>query len=171
MSNKELGPIFLTVKAVRGEPFMRDLKENIQKMRKENVIRFYLKKMIQIFKICHRHDFKILILSESHGTEEGVSGLTDKDPRNVDGGYAFYKEDCKLLGIKPGPPKRRLPIRNWNGVPDITKPAEKESMFFWKSLLQDMDIRVCNICYYHEQSQKLVQDIQQVRFSNFHQLH
>ena len=61
-------------------------------------------------------DSKILILSGSHGTKEGVSGLTDKDPRNVDGGYAFYKEDCELLGIKHGPPKRRLPLSNWNGV-------------------------------------------------------
>ena len=43
MSSKELvgeGPIFLTIKAVRGEPLMRELKENIQKMRDENIIRF-----------------------------------------------------------------------------------------------------------------------------------
>ena len=43
MSDKELigeGPIFLSVKAVRGEPLIRELKETIQKMRNENVIRF-----------------------------------------------------------------------------------------------------------------------------------
>ena len=43
MSSKELvgeGPIFLTTKAVRGEPLMRELKENIQKMIDENIIRF-----------------------------------------------------------------------------------------------------------------------------------
>ena len=42
MSDKELigeGPIFLSVKAVRGEPLIRELKETIQKMRNENVIR------------------------------------------------------------------------------------------------------------------------------------
>ena len=45
MSSKELvgeGPIFLTIKAVRGEPLMRELKENIQKMKDENIIRFCL---------------------------------------------------------------------------------------------------------------------------------
>ena len=111
-----------------------------------------------------RNDSKILIISGSHGSEDGKSGLTDKDPRNVDEGYGFYREDCELLGIKPGPHKRsqRLPLRNWDGVPDITKPAEKEERFFWNSLLQDMDIRVCNICYYHGQEEKLIQDIQQV---------
>ena len=43
MSSKELvgeGPLFLSVKAVRGEPLMRELKENIQKMKNENVLRF-----------------------------------------------------------------------------------------------------------------------------------
>ena len=42
MSPKELvgeGPIFLTTKAVRGKPLMRELKENIQKMTEENIIR------------------------------------------------------------------------------------------------------------------------------------
>ena len=44
MSSKELvgeGPIFLTIKAVRGEPLMNELMENIQKMMDENVLRFF----------------------------------------------------------------------------------------------------------------------------------
>ena len=44
MEPKELvgeGPIFLTVKPVRGEPLLKELMENIQKMRNENVIRFF----------------------------------------------------------------------------------------------------------------------------------
>jgi len=150
MSSKELeeeGPLFLTIKPVRGEPLMRELKENLQKMRDKNVI---------------RHDAKILILSGSHGSEDGISGLTDKSPKNVDEGYAFYLEDCELLGFKPGPHKRsqRLPLRNWNGVPDITKPAEKDENFVQDILLLNMDIRVCNICYYYGQEEKLIQDIQ-----------
>ena len=43
MSTKELvgeGPLFLSVKAVRGEPLMRELKENIRVMKDENVLRF-----------------------------------------------------------------------------------------------------------------------------------
>ena len=42
MSSKELtgeGPIFLTIKAVRGKPLMKELKENILQMKNENVIR------------------------------------------------------------------------------------------------------------------------------------
>ena len=42
MSSKELvgeGPIFMTVKPVRGEPLMNELKENIKKMKDENVLR------------------------------------------------------------------------------------------------------------------------------------
>ena len=95
-------------------------------------------------------------MSGSHGTEDGSSGLTDKD--QID--YGFYTEDCKLLGIKPGPERRnqRLPLTKWNGVPDITKPAEKVGN--QDSLLQDMDIRVCNIAYYYDNSQKLIEDIQ-----------
>ena len=108
-----------------------------------------------------------MIISGSHESEDGISGLTDKSQKNVDEGYGFYREDCELLGIKPGPPKRsqRLPLRNWDGVPDITKPAEKvvtDSFFITDSLLTNMDIRVCNVCYYHGHSQKLIDDIQEV---------
>ena len=117
-------------------------------------------------------------MSGSHGDENGVSGLTDNNDRNVDEGYAFYKEDCELLGIKPGPHKRssRLPTTDWselqfqkywNSIPDITKPAEKvyendEQLLLYNCNLQDLDIRVCNICYYHGNDQKLIDDITMV---------
>ena len=42
MTSNELigeGPIFLSVKPVRGKPMMNELKESIQKMRNENVLR------------------------------------------------------------------------------------------------------------------------------------
>jgi len=99
-------------------------------------------------------------LSGSHGSKDGRSGLTDKN--QID--YGFYNEDCELLGIKPGPQKvnQRLPLRNWIVVPDITKPAERVEN--QDSLLQDMDIRVCNIAYYYDNSQKLIEDIQKELF-------
>ena len=72
-----------------------------------------------------------------------------------------------MLGIKPGPHKRsqRLPLRDWNGIPDITKPAEKffSDKVILKDNLKDLDIRVCNICYYHANSQKLTDDIRMVK--------
>ena len=66
-------------------------------------------------------------MSGSHGSEKGISGLTNKDSRNVDEGYGFYREDCEKFGIIPGPHKRSrsLPLRDWNGIPDLTKPAER----------------------------------------------
>ena len=42
MSSMELvgeGPIFMTVKPVRGELMMKELKENLRKMRHENAVR------------------------------------------------------------------------------------------------------------------------------------
>ena len=105
---------------------------------------------------------KVLILSGSHGSEDGISGISDKDKLE----YEFYRDDCELLGIKSGPHKRRLPLTNWNGVPDITKPAEKDDNFVPDKLLKDMDIRVCNICYYHGKQEKFVQDVQEVSFMN-----
>ena len=42
-------------------------------------------------------------MSGTHGTEDGVSALTDIDRNNVDDGYEFYYEDCLQVGIKAGP--------------------------------------------------------------------
>ena len=45
MSSKEFieeGPIFVTTKAVRGEPLMREFIEKIEKMTNENVLRYYM---------------------------------------------------------------------------------------------------------------------------------
>ena len=56
MSSKELvgeGPIFLTIKPVRGEPLMKELKENIQRMKDENVLRFDLNKLIKCLIFYH----------------------------------------------------------------------------------------------------------------------
>ena len=101
-------------------------------------------------------------MSGSHGTESGVSGLTDNSTINIDEAYWFYHQDCELLGIKPGPYKRRLPLTNWDGIPDIKKPAEKNERFDHNTLLQNMDIRIANICYYFDQQEKLILDIQEV---------
>ena len=162
LSSKELveeGPIFLTSNKVRGEPLMMDLLEKMQQMWDKDLIRFIdkaydVENAYIYYMIITRINSKVLILSGSHGSKDGISGLTDKSEKNVDEGYTFYKEDCHFLGIKPGPPKRcqRLPLKDWTGIPDITKSAEKllnchES--FQNSRFKDMDFRVCNICYYH----------------------
>ena len=73
-----------------------------------------------------------------------------------------------MLGIKPGPHKRsqKLPLRDWNKIPNITKPSEK--VVTQTSILcvpKDLDIRVCNICYYYVNSKKLIEDIKMVKFN------
>ena len=46
---------------------------------------------------------KILVMSGTHGTEDGVSALTDIDRNDVTEGWLFYAEDCRMVGIKSGP--------------------------------------------------------------------
>ena len=72
------------------------------------------------------------------------------------------------INIRPGPHKRsqKLPLCDWNKIPSITKPSEKvctESSFL--CVPKDLDIRVCNICYYHGDSKKLIEDIKIVRIN------
>ena len=102
-------------------------------------------------------DAKILLISGTHGTEDGVSVLTDIDQNDVNEGYWFYKEDCRMVGIKAGPfrSQGRPPLalrepfsdKDWMTLPDLTKPAEKMKVPPSVSLCNDdlmkkMDIRV-----------------------------
>ena len=99
-------------------------------------------------------------MSGTHGTEDGVSTLTDIDRNNVDDGYTFYSEDCSKVGIKAGPSRRKtrppLSVRqpfseeDWTRLPDITKPAQKMRVPPPDSLANDdlmkkMDIRVAHM--------------------------
>ena len=129
--------------------------------------------MIQYFS----EDEKILIMSGTHGdlpeseTQPGVSGLTDKNMLV----HYFYKEDCEMVGIKPGPSRslHNLPI-DWEGEKetlrkhaDITRKPEKmdnpsDDSFAKDALLNKMDVRVANMSYYFGHTQKLLDDISKV---------
>ena len=109
-------------------------------------------------------------MSGTHGdppeteTQSGVSGLTDENKLF----HFFYKEDCQLVGIVPGPNRVGLPIRKWKGIPDITKPAEvmespPPGSFYDDEELRTMDIRVANMSYYFGHTQKLLDDIDEVQ--------
>ena len=114
----------------------------------------------------------ILIISGTHGTEAGVSGLTDKYKLH----HWFYVEDCEMVGVKNGPSRRRVPVASWEWntkVPIITKPAEKldpppPGSFYQDDVMKTMDIRVANMCYYHGHSQKLLEDITEVSWTTFY---
>ena len=61
---------------------------------------------------------KILVMSGTHGTEDGVSALTDIDRNDVTEGYGFYQEDCTKVGIKAGPfrSEQRTLERLWESI-------------------------------------------------------
>ena len=126
---------------------------------------------------CFSEDEKILIMSGTHGdppeseTQSGVSGLTDKNQLV----HHFYKEDCELVGIKPGPNRRleNLPI-DWKTEKetlrkhaDITRKPERmdnpsDDSFAKDELVNKMDVRVANMSYYFGHTQKLLDDISKV---------
>ena len=116
-------------------------------------------------------------MSGTHGTEDGVSALTDIDRNDVKEGYEFYAEDCSKVGIKAGPfrSKQREPLskeeqftdEDWMKFPDITKPAEVMGVpppdsFANDDLMKKMDIRVSNLSYYYKNKDKLIKDIKEV---------
>ena len=116
-------------------------------------------------------------MSGTHGTEDGVSALTDIDRNNVSEGYTFYTEDCRMVGIKAGPfrGQGRPPLafgepfsdKDWMKFPDITKPAEKMRVpppdsLGNDDLMKKMDIRVAHITYYYKNKNKLIRDIRKV---------
>ena len=117
------------------------------------------------------------MMSGTHGTEDGVSALTDIERNDVKEGYTFYFEDCSKVGIKAGPfrGQGRPPLalrkpfseEDWRRLPDITKPAVKMRVPPPDSLANDdlmkkMDIRVAHITYYYKNKNKLVRDIKKV---------
>ena len=123
---------------------------------------------------------KILVMSGTHGTEDGVSALTDIDRNDVTEGYAFYQEDCSKVGIVAGPKrsKQRPPLcfreplsgLDWMSLPDITKPAKKISppppeSLYNDELMKNMDIRVPNLTYYYKNKEKLIRDIKKVKLN------
>ena len=71
----------------------------------------------------------------------------------------FYEEDCRKVGVEAGPGPSVLR--------DITKRAKRLGKLPAGSLysdpeLKEMDIRLANMADYHDNGQKLVDDIKQV---------
>ena len=123
-------------------------------------------KVIQYFS----EDAKVLIISGTHGdpptatNHSGASGLTDRNSLH----HPFYKEDCKLVGVEPGPNRSKLPLSSWDGLPTINKRAEKikpppPGSFYDDQDLKGMDFRLANMSYYFGNSQKLKEDMNEVK--------
>ena len=116
-------------------------------------------------------------MTGTHGSEDGISALTDIDMTE----HSFYQEDCRSFGIKSGPMKttNRPPLcfqrpfsdKDWERLPDITKPAEKldnppPECLGNTELMKKMDIRVANMTYYYKNQEKLIRDIKEERLIN-----
>ena len=114
-------------------------------------------------------------MSGTHGdppeseTQSGVSGLTDKNLLV----HEFYKEDCELVGIEPGPSRNYLPIdweretETFRNQADITRKPKKmdnpnDDSFAKDELVNKMDVRVANMPYYFGHTEKLLDDISKV---------
>ena len=106
--------------------------------------------------------------------------LSDIDRNTVTEGWGFYREDCRMVGIKSGPfrGQGRPPLSerepfsevDWMKFPDITKPAERMRVPPPDSLANDdlmkkMDIRVAHLTYYYKNKNKLIRDIKEVELN------
>ena len=73
-----------------------------------------------------------------------------------------------MVGVKAGPNRMRgLPLSSWDGIPTITKPAEKiesppPGSFYDDEELRGMDFRLANMSYYFGNSKKLTDDMNEV---------
>ena len=106
----------------------------------------------------------MLIISGTHGFA-GRSGLNDL--RSLD--HGSYSEDCKWVGVEAGPSRfRGLPLRTWDRLPTINKPAVKlepppPGSFYDDEDLKGMDFRLANMSYYFGNSHKLREDMKEVK--------
>ena len=123
-----------------------------------------------------RNDARILYVTGTHGDdygdEIGVSGLTNKWRLE----HEFYIQDCEAIGVLPGPkiPRGSLPMKSWESeYPDILKPSVRvepppPDSFYADEEMKQMDFRLANMAYYHEQQKKLINDINEASSNVLH---
>ena len=122
-----------------------------------------------------RSSARILFITGTHGKKYGDSGL--KWHYHLD--HSFYKEDCHTVGVLPGPEitkieqLKMLPMKTWDPkYPDIRKPAVRvepppPDSFYADEEMKQMDFRLANMAYYHQQEKKLINDINEASFQFF----
>ena len=139
------GPILISTTEVLGSEVMNHLRDKIL----EFIVNGYLK---------NAEVTKVLILTGSHGNEDGHSALSDISQHDEQ----LYKDDCLSVGLKPIKPK--LLIIKDPSIPDITKIEKLNLDYFPNCFLCDKDIsnitfQVTNISYYHKNEEQLIDDI------------
>ena len=110
------------------------------------------------------------MITGTHGTDDGESGL--KWISQLE--YRFYKQDCEAIGVLPGPEITRsqqfkiLPFKTWDPkYPDILEPSVRvepppPDSFYADEEMKQMDFRLANMAYYHQQEKRLINDINEV---------
>ena len=110
-------------------------------------LRVQVMNWLQIGLIRNRATAKILILSGTHGSEDGRSVLTDLKLTE----RTFYVRDCNAIGFSAK-----------DVILSINEPRQKKSM---KSAmandpnLDQMTFQVLNLANYHQNEDKLIEDI------------
>ena len=144
------GPILISTTEIEGDDVMGHLKTKIV----EAIGKGYLQ---------NAESTRVLILSGTHGDEDGYSALTDI----LKSDEQFYKGDCERVGLKPV--KQRMDFQKHSvtnhSIPDITKMEKLNLNIFQNCFLCDEKIskvtfQVTNIAYYHKKEEKLIYDIQ-----------
>ena len=108
----------------------------------------------------------MLIISGTHGFK-GRSGLNLENYLD----HGCYSEDCKWVGVEAGPRRARgLPLNTWDRLPTIDKQAVKlepppPGSFYDDEDLKGMDFRLANMSYYFGNSQKLKEDMNEVKLT------
>ena len=155
------GPILISTTAIEGDEVM-------------SYLRFKLVESIKEGHLENAESTRVLVLSGSHGDEDGHSGLTDisqlKDTNDIIQGSVttrFYENDCVRVGLKPVKPRldiKKLPV-NKDTIPDIMKKSEKlnlnlhQNSYLCDDAINKITFQVTNIAYYHKNEENLIDDI------------
>ena len=110
------GPIFLSTQAVRGSEILPQARNN-------------LVRRVRGGSLANAPTSKTLFLSNTHGTEAGLSGITSKDCLKDDNDgdkpgsttYTFYARDCQDVGLRPDRPPSHLASPHSERILDLDK--------------------------------------------------
>ena len=120
------GPIFLSTQAVQGSTILPQAKNN-------------LVRRVRGGSLANAPTSKILFLSNTHGNEAGLSGITSKDClKDYNDGdkpgktsYGFYAMDCHHVGLRPDKPPLPTRFRDTSSCPDQWERGKLSRQWRW----------------------------------------
>ena len=139
------GPILMSTTAVTGGTVMDKLREDIIAAKERGIL-------------TNQKETKAMILTGSHGGNvTGASALTDKE--YID--YDLYEHDCRRVGLRTYPdPTTKPETTKPPDINEIRRIKRVGKSFLGDREICDMTFQVVNIAFYHNQPEKLVEDIE-----------